>query len=151
MKKIHSINGIPKNIKKLPDLPSKLIRLAISDLKKVMKDKNYKVNMYYYHKPDFLRDKKCMVSLEGCVMAKTLKVSRFRMYDATLFEEEISQKLKAIRCFSDGQIFIAFDWLEIDLKPGIPSSVAITKFEESKDKFICNMLSLANLLESKGL
>jgi hypothetical protein len=53
---------------KLPKKLSELIRLALTDLRKVERNKNYKVDMNTWHTPNGV----CRVCLAGAVMAGTL-------------------------------------------------------------------------------
>lgn len=65
----------------LPREPSKLIRLAVGDLKKCEEDSRYEIDMSGWHVPDFVEDVKeyndsevevCNVCFAGAIMAKTL-------------------------------------------------------------------------------
>lgn len=64
-------------MKKNHELPTKLsalIKVALKDLKKVEKDKNYKVNLSMWHQT--FDDDVCYVCLAGAVLAKSLKIDR---------------------------------------------------------------------------
>ena len=66
-----------KQVDKLPNKPSELIRLAIKDLSAVEKLKEYKVDMHTWHEaPNDYNYYKCQVCFGGAVMARTMKVSR---------------------------------------------------------------------------
>lgn len=54
----------------LPDKPSELIRLALSDLEKCEADPRYSIDMERWHKPNGT----CAVCLAGAVMAQTCGV-----------------------------------------------------------------------------
>ena len=58
-------------MKQLPNKPSELIRLALSDLEECEQDPKYAVDMGSWHRPVGAQ---CLVCLAGSVMAKTMKV-----------------------------------------------------------------------------
>lgn len=58
-------------MKRLPNKPSELLKLALSDMELVEQDPRYKIDMGFWHMPI---KNKCVVCLAGSVMAKTLKI-----------------------------------------------------------------------------
>ena len=55
-------------MKKLPNKPSELLKVALTDLELVEGDSKYRVDMRNWHTPQY--DKTCEVCLAGSVMAK---------------------------------------------------------------------------------
>ena len=89
-----------KKFGKLPGVPSKLIKLALKDLKLVEKDRRYRISMNTtWHEPNG----KCTVCFAGAVMAKALKVSPKE--EATPWScEDASDALKALDEFRQGNV-----------------------------------------------
>ncbi len=59
---------------KLPKKPSALLNLALRDLERVERDKNYEIDMCEWHAPEIHDGKPvCHVCLAGSILVKTLK------------------------------------------------------------------------------
>lgn len=97
---------------KLPDHPGDLIRLAIKDLEKVEKSKDYVVHMLDWHLP--LKNGKCLVCMAGAVMANTLKVDKKYYAEPGRFGEQEKGKLNAINQFRVGDIYLGLIHLNFD-------------------------------------
>lgn len=82
--------------KKLPDKPSKLIRVALSDLIAVEKmKKTYRIDMGDWHAGAFEDGDKCSVCFAGSVMARTLgvKPNEDAVPSASFFDADTCYKL----------------------------------------------------------
>lgn len=88
-------------MKTLPDKPSDLIELALSDLEKVEKNPRYEINMSTWHTPD---RGKCSVCLAGAVIAGTLEQSIRYDLSPQSFDENTRRKLVALDHFRLGYI-----------------------------------------------
>lgn len=132
-------------IKKLPSIPSQLIRLAIKDLEKVEKMKTRKVHMGNWHVAE---DGICYVCLAGAVMDQTLKSDPKKNIDP--FETDFPYQLQALNNFRRGLCGEGFRHLKLDKIEGVKFSRKITFYEYSPTKFKKEMLKLASDLEEKG-
>lgn len=63
---------------KAANTPSKLLRLAIDDMKAVVANPAYKIDMGTWH--CMSHDKKCYVCLSGAVLANTVKLPRTKRF-----------------------------------------------------------------------
>lgn len=91
----------------LPDKPSELIRLALSDLKKCEEDDRYGINMGVWMK--VTGDGECLVCLAGSVMAQTLNTPwpSETAYLRSVSPCEVAghEKLVALNRFRAGEIY----------------------------------------------
>lgn len=88
-------------MKRLPDKPSDLIRLALHDLELVEQDPRYKVDMGEWHQS---YRNKCEVCFAGAVIAKSIKANyKKRLYPA-FFDDDTQQKLLALDSLRTGKI-----------------------------------------------
>lgn len=136
----------------LPDKPSELIRLALSDLRKCEADPRYSIDMWAWHAP-FLNDR-CYVCLAGAVMAKSINASITDELAPSDFDGEISTKLNALDCFRLGDIAGGLDKLGIDtlnLPEAIEPDIEIADHYSNPTQFHADMESLAAMLEKHNL
>lgn len=153
------LKKLPKSGGRLPYTPSKLIRLALKDLKAVERDKkHYVVEMGYWHfnpDPEFEEDKgleatKCYVCLAGSVMAKTLKTKPKFDRDPFDFEDSDGRALKALDYLREGKLYSAFDILGFVLPYNVKQKVRVSKYKTNPKKFKKQMAELADALEKIG-
>lgn len=95
-----------KNIK-LPNKPSDLLRLSVSDCKKVEKMKTRKLNMNTWHVPDI---RGCQVCMAGAVMDRTLKLDP-KLEQSPYDCGDNYYRLLAINNLRVGDIYSAFSCL----------------------------------------
>lgn len=91
----------------LPDKPSELIRLALSDLNQVeAMDDTYKINMEVWHTPlSSFKGQICRVCLAGAVMANTMQVPLTLDMEPYDFEDiKIRKRLQSLNHFRLGAI-----------------------------------------------
>lgn len=153
-------------MKKLPNKPSELIRLAVSDIQKVAKDPKYGIYMGTWHWKD--NDGKCYVCLAGAVLAKTLKISRRKSIDpftlthpilglipAPKSRARLARQLIALNSFREGNVRSGLQTLGYDLSvyDTFRDSYSYINglYDGPAGKFIPRMLGLANELERAGL
>jgi len=93
---------------RLPSKPSALITLALNDLRKVERSKNYKVNMEQWHSPRSFISRGdqaiCQVCLAGAVMAKTFKCSPGHHKFPDSFGDRLTFKFDALDSFRTGEM-----------------------------------------------
>lgn len=133
-------------MKKLPNKPSALIRLAVHDLELTMQDKeHYKIDMDDWHQPNG----KCSVCFAGGVMAQSLKQSPFSSVVPSDFDMNTHIKLLAINEFREGYICNGLNLLGIRYihMEDLPSRVPVKAFNKNKKKFISDMMALADLFQ----
>lgn len=87
---------------KLPDKPSELIRLALTDLDVVEKNGAYKVHMMHFHVPNY--DGTCLVCFAGAVMANTLHVQFDTLVAPSDLDLDTANKLHALDLFRNGSV-----------------------------------------------
>lgn len=131
----------------LPDKPSELIRLALSDLAKVeaMPDV-YTVNTSYFHMPS---KGTCMVGIFGAVIAMTLGALNRDCFWPKDYKPDVSNKLLAIDSFSCGNVNLGLRDMGI-YNFEMPFQ-KITLYVKSKHLFRSDMERLASDLEAEGL
>lgn len=134
----------------LPDKPSELIRLALSDLRKCEGDPNYEIRMEEWHRPG-TDGETCWVCLAGSVMAKSLNAERDCFLYPTDFGTEGWKKLQALNSFRNGNLVYGLQYLGIHEKPGIAFTTRITSYSDNREQFHLDMESLAALLQNHGL
>lgn len=131
----------------LPEKPSELIRVAITDLIKCEEDPNYRINMADWHRP---QGEVCEVCLAGAVMAQRIGVYRHEIRNPVLFPPEVSGPLLALDDFRMGCVSGGLERLDIRC-PEMPAIFGIIDYSESPEEFKYDMRSLAQLLEDHGL
>lgn len=133
----------------MPDKPSKLLKLALHDLKLCEKDSNYNINMEVFHQK-ILGDKACSVCLAGAIMAKSLKAEKTKFCVPTYFPSW--RKLEAVDYFRNGKIR---DGLRSMCLP-LPETLlihdfTITPYEENKKLFKKDMKAMIKYLKKQGM
>ena len=133
---------------KLPDKPSKLLKLALNDLKKVEKDDNYRVDMDNWHNS---MEGICYVCLAGAVMAKTLKIDKEVNFHPDLEEDfDIYKKLYALDSLRMGYLKLASKDLEFQLPKGM-KDIPITDYHISQKRFKKGIRKLIRKLKKERL
>ena len=137
---------------RLPNKPSKLIRLAIRDLRKVEEDPMYMVHMGAWHSPD----PQCRVCLAGSVMAKSLRAPPSTNTGPEDFDASVSKKLWALDYFRTGDVFGGLDKMEIKTDWDraaslLPMTMPVPGYRNDREEFINAMLNMANQLEEAHL
>lgn len=160
----------------LPSLPSALIRVAIADLKKAERSKDYMVNMGHYHlasKASYdgetctAEPATCHICLAGAVMAFSLGVpSTVTFAPSEYADDELTDKLYALdhlRCgnLMDGLSKLGVSKTKISATQRVlipkeagkhrSSYYSVPEYEHNKTAFKKEMLALADKLESVGL
>lgn len=135
----------------LPNKPSELILLALGDLKKVERSKEYEVNMSQWHSPNGT----CKVCLAGSVMAKSLNIPKQSRYESNIngvFNMNTQNKLFALDDFRSGDIRFGLQIMRkkrfINL---FLSHMEVVRYEVSSSQFKRDMKKMAKLFQSKGL
>ena len=98
---------------KLPKQPSKLLRIAFDDVRKIREMKRlYTLDMTIFHEVDNISQdfSHCYVCVAGAVMACTLKADRGKSLYPTDFKGCKAQ-LEAVDCFRTGKIKLAIESL----------------------------------------
>lgn len=131
---------------KLPDKPSELIRLAISDLNKAKDDPSVYITMNTWYEQ---YRNHCLVCLAGSVMKYTLDLDKLGGYDPHFFGEDIAKKLMTLNDFRVGLVHEGCKRLDKETKI-YRYPIPYPYMEYNHDKFCERMLSLANLLEAEG-
>jgi hypothetical protein len=135
---------------RLPDAPSELIRLALSDLRKVEKDERYVVDMDEWHWPP--PRGRCHVCLAGAVMAGTLGVDPREYILPASFSLD-SEKLRSLNTFRLGFIGHGLERLYGvgHLPEGVPDHVDVPDYKRDRARFYDAMLAMADMLEEHNL
>lgn len=135
-------------MKRLPNKPSKLLKLALKDLEKCEKDSRYTIDMNVFHLPN---KNKCRVCLAGAMLAKSVGYNPQKDTFAVRKEKiHIIDKVFAINRLRRGVVSLAFLFFT-----GIPGD--ITKFNRQMPEYSDNpqlfkkhVLELAEDLEKAG-
>jgi hypothetical protein len=133
---------------KLPDKPSELIRLALSDLAKCEQDNTrYIIDMHTY----YLRDGKyCVVCLAGSVMAQTLE-GNFDYVPNLVKTTTDCQKLYALNAFRVGDVADGLTCMYEEQPEFVPLQYEVPRYEDDKEGFKSSLYHIAGLLEVAGL
>jgi len=137
---------------KLPDKPSELLYLALSDFEKVEKDPRYVVDMRRWHNPI---SGQCHVCLAGSILAKTMKYPVDRFVPQVLYGKDIlDNKLMAIDCFRRGDFSGGLDWLGLILPSALPAYAGYPPQNDPKfgrQAFVDHICDMIGFLQSEGL
>lgn len=136
-------------MKTLPNKPSALIRVALTDLYKIEKDKNYRVDMSMWHFPRYNVDV-CSVCFAGSVMAKTLNSVNSKLLFPDSFALPIQNKLLALNEFRRGRIDSGFDYMAIKLPKKMKRNRHVPFYSLSPSQFKSKMRRIANDLKNQG-
>lgn len=99
----------------LPDKPSELIRLALSDLKKVeAASDDYIVDMGEWHSSDYECSGKCAVCFAGSVISQTLHISPRSDVGPSSFDRDTCSKLSALNEFRNGRLMDGISMMMLD-------------------------------------
>lgn len=132
---------------KLPDKPSALIRLALRDLAKVERSKNYRVHMSTWHDGT---GGVCAVCLAGAVMAKSLNCNRAEYLLPSNLPYPLNSKLGALNFFRIGQIEEGLAVMQVFRKVFFPNRY-IVRYQDDSLKFKSDMQQLARDLAAANL
>ena len=140
---------------KLPDRPSELLKLAMTDLELVEKDKRYVIDMNTWHSP---YNDKCAVCMAGAVMAKELELPVHIDSHPVHFQYDLMRKFNAINYFRTGNFEYAFRSLCVPLVGSLPDFYArpcengIDYLSRSdREEWKLHMCTIIGILESEGL
>lgn len=136
------------NKNKLPNKPSKLIRVALKDLELVEQDNNYSIYMGDWHMP--LGDK-CSVCLAGSVIARTLNTPLDAEVDPLDFNLITKNKLLALNQFRVGYIGQGLHFLDIEQPKNTKTFVYIPHYDENPILFKERLSQMADSFEMRGL
>lgn len=142
----------------LPDKPSALIRLALSDLAKCEADPKYIVDMCFWYAP-YVSD--CRVCLAGAVMAHSLADVTQKVIEKNgeqgdesqeIFPQDFNEqgKLAALNYFRVGSIEEGLRAMRIFSDPPFVSH-DIVSYDIDPEQFRADMHLLADDLERAGL
>jgi|GEM_PF-3157608 len=115
----------------LPNKLSELLRLAVSDCRKVEKLENYKLDMSRWFK---LFGGVCHVCMAGAVMDRTLKARSFNVSDLRpgYYNAETGKKLQAINYMREGMFEYAFRYINSKPTPSL-SDIQVDAIEEASE------------------
>jgi hypothetical protein len=136
-------------MKKLPDKPSELLRLALHDLELCERDPKYRIDMEDWM---YETENTCHVCLAGSVLAKTCGV---RTYDHWGRNNIVYDKMRAINLFRVGKIGEGLDYLgfggEMFLWGYALVNCVPCDYKDDPELFKLQMLELSYALENAGL
>jgi hypothetical protein len=139
-------------VSKLPTTPSKLIRLALKDLKICEQDSSFNISTFVTYFNTY--DSPCEVDIVGSVIAQTLGHRSVSQVSSTNFRED-EFPLKALYEFSRGHIVdafseLGFNDLGLDLPKNLRRYITIPYYHTDPESFKGQMHYLADELERKG-
>jgi hypothetical protein len=138
----------------LPDKPSKLIQLALSDLDWVETDPRYAVDMASWHMPlPANYPPKCLVCLAGAVMAHSLGAPPYAPLNPECYREGgICEKLMALDALRRGSLAVGLGFMQLRPPPeGVPNRYPVRAYEADPEGFKFDMRTVARILEEGGL
>jgi hypothetical protein len=148
-------------MKKLPNKPSALLRVAIADMKKASRSRLYAIDMGVWHtgKDHWFEREKCVVCLAGSVMAFSLEACRGDDLAPPDFDKHTNNRLTALNWFRMGDVSspvhlmtkrgISYERHEAlrELDTVFELRMRCNDNAENKPKFYRDMLWLADRLE----
>ncbi len=142
-------------MKNLPNKPSALIRVALTDLALCKADPHYVINMGVYHEPNInIRSTRpsCTVCLAGAVMAKTLDadIDTYYLPEYLICRRHgnTSRQLHALDHFRTGRIKSGLGYMILE----IPAGFLEPSFIDTKQGYSVAYLGrLADEFEKCGL
>lgn len=136
---------------KLPDLPSKLLEVALLDLEKLEKNPAYSINMDNWHSVG--ASGKCRVCLAGCVMTLELGADIYDDVAPSRYPSRDADKLWALNQFRCGRIIPGILYLgeELEYRYKGKHCVPVVPYEDNPEDFKRDMVDLIVYLESQGL
>ena len=140
----------------LPDKPSALIRLSLSDLKACEKA-GYDVDMGSWHigatwlYGEETKWKPCAVCLAGALMAQSLGLDNELTRSPMDFDTKTEKVLCAIDAFRGGYIASGFIYLGLDRPNGVKSWMNVERYAYRRETFFSDMEAMAAHLEEHGV
>lgn len=134
-----------QKVAKLPEKPSALIRLAVRDLEKAERARNYKVDMGTWHTPNG----KCRVCFAGAVMAGTLGASRKDCLSPQSFGDDAA-KLESLDYFRTGHIRLGLQINGRETPAAVSNFAVVPDYDEDPKAFKRDMRKLATMLAKHG-
>lgn len=140
----------------LPNKPSELIELALSDMNKCIADDRYKINFNHYHIPNrilnqfndvIIKEPICSVCFAGSVMAKSMNTQPDTYMHVYRLTKDQAKKLYALDLFrqgliNDGLVHMGYDEDDIkDIKDIKVEQNALKGFTEDMNKIISTLKS----------
>lgn len=140
---------------KLPDKPSELIRVALTDLELCEKDSRFKIGMGAWYVPSSTKPI-CHVCFAGAVMAMRLGYTQVGVSEIWKkvghpedFKKEISDKLHALDCFQSGKTDLGLVYMGLG-EISFNRETEIVSYHENSSAFRNSMENLADELEKAG-
>jgi hypothetical protein len=130
----------------LPDKPSDLIEVALTDLERVERDDRYKIAMGEWHEPNG----KCSVCLAGAVISRVAQPNEY--WTPGLMNDFVfAEKLRAINYFRAGMVASALHTLNIPFPEGLTYDLPIPEYENDRDGFYTGLRAMVGLLREYNL
>jgi len=124
--------------------PWTLIRDAIHDLTLQEKLKGVMINMSNWHLPSA---GVCHQCLGGSVMSRRLGVDTNACANPINYPKDVAARLHALDDFRIGDIYAAYDRLDLDRPASLPLDVTVPSYHRPP-AFKAAMLAIADLLEA---
>jgi len=138
-------------MKKLPNLPSKLIRVALADVKKVEGMNDFYIEMGCWHGKK-INCNACAVCFAGSTMVGS-KESEDGNASITpdKFDKKTKQKLLALNDFRLGCLYYGLLCMGIDIPKTLPRHFNVELYGMHRVQFKTDMNKIADMLEAAGL
>lgn len=144
---------------RLPKRPSKLLLVALRDLRAIEQDSRYTVDMRVWHNPEFSYGllgsvRVCEVCLAGAVIARSFRTPIQRGVTPGNLTPSRRRKLYALDAFRQGCIHSGLHWLQIssdEIPPELPLRVEVVSYHDDRDLWHKQMFQLVRRLQRVGL
>ena len=146
-----------RKTRKLAGKLSDELTQALEDLESCEASPNYEIDMGHWHVGRKEGDAVCVVCLAGAYLAQTGKANIALNLSPADMSNKMSRKMSALNKLRMGKIELALDqrsasgrWSRADRleNVGLPSSLAVTGYEEDPDQFKQHMREFAELLRA---
>ena len=137
---------------RLSEVPSELIRQAMSDYEQAMAHSHYEVDMTRWHAGTQGKMEACKVCLAGAVIAFSLDVLVEAKSNPHQFEFDTCQKLHALDDFRCGRIYSGLNLMNKQIPENMPHFTAISQFNgKNPEMWTQDMYHLIELFEANDL
>lgn len=138
----------------LPNKPSELIRLALTDIARAERSKRYAIHMGVWHSPQGFSPEEglpCDVCFAGAVMAFSLGAQPDKDTVPETFGEKNARKLNALDNFRAGYIRAGLSAMDFEQPAELTDYQSVGSYYEDRLHWKRRMRVMASLLERNGL
>lgn len=138
---------------RLPDVPSKLLRVALADFIACEQNSDYELNPYMWHSFRYTPNK-CCVCFAGSVIANRLGAGLYEIKTPYCFDFITKNRLLALDAISKGSIDGFFHYMGMKQPDSLPLTCCdffCDIYDSDIEAFIAWIEGFIGILEAEGL